>query len=247
MKAISAERLADVFVEVADTLVEEFDLIEFLGSVTRHVADVSGTAAVGLLLADHRGNLQFMAASDESARMLELFVVQNDEGACRDCYNTGQAVVVPDLARASERWPSFTPRAMSAGFSSVCALPMRHHGTTIGTLNLFGTAREDLSEEDIRVVQGLAHVATIGILQQQALHRREVLTEQLQGALNSRIVIEQAKGALAQLRGTDVDTAYQLLRDYCRQRRLRLGAVALDVVSDPDRHKNLTTRRPQGE
>lgn len=242
MRTISAGPLADAFVEVADTLVEDFDLIDFLTSVTGRVAQLSGTAAVGLLLADHRGDLQFMAASEESARLLELFVIQSDEGPCRDCFAAGEAVVVSDLTLTHHRWPSFTPRAMAAGFRSVCALPLRHRGTVIGALNLFGTAAEHLSEEDVRIIQSLAHVATIGILQQQALHRGEVLTEQLQGALDSRVVIEQAKGALAQLRSTDVDTAYATLRSYCRQKGLRMGAVAVDLVSDPQSHPELTLR-----
>lgn len=242
MRTISPEPLADAFVEVADTLVDDFDLIDFLEMVTGHVARLSGTAAVGLLLADHRDHLQFMAASQESARLLELFVIQNDQGPCRDCYVTGEAVVVPDLSLAHPRWPIFTPRAMVAGFRSVCALPLRHQGTVIGALNMFGTAAEDLSEEDMRIIQSLAHVATIGILQQQAIRRGELLTEQLQGALNSRIVIEQAKGALAQLRGTDVDTAYTAMRDYCRRKGLRMGRVALELVTDTRSHPDLTTR-----
>ncbi len=242
MRTISPGPLAEAFVEVADTLVEDFDLIDFLEVVTGHVAQLSGTAAVGLLLADHRGNLQFMAASQESARLLELFQLQNDEGPCRECFGTGEPVIVADLGQAHDRWPSFTPRAMVAGFRSVCALPLRHQGTVIGALNLFGTSQEHLSDEDVQIIQSLAHVATIGILQQQAISRGEVLTEQLQGALNSRIVIEQAKGALAQLRGTDVDTAYGALRAYCRNAGLRTGSVALDLVSDPHSHPELTMR-----
>lgn len=244
MGTISTDRLAAVFVEVADTLVDEFDLVEFLGSVTGHVADVSGTAAVGLLLADHRDRLQFMAASQESARLLELFVLQNDEGPCRDCFAGGEPVVEDDLRTAHDRWPVFAPRALVAGFHSVYAMPMRHRSTTIGTLNLFGTDAAQLSAEDIRVVQGLAHVATIGILQEQALRRGEVLTEQLQGALNTRIVIEQAKGALAQLHGTDVDSAFLRMRSYCRSNHLHLSAVAAEVVADPTSHPALTEPRP---
>ncbi|MGC5583410.1 GAF and ANTAR domain-containing protein [Ornithinimicrobium sp. W1665] len=242
MQTISPEPLAQAFVEVADTLVDDFDLIDFLELVTGHVATLSGTAAVGLLLADHRGHLKFMAASQESARLLELFVIQNNQGPCRDCYATGEPVVVADLNLAHGRWPAFTPRAMAAGFRSVCALPLRHQGTVIGALNMFGTAAEDLSEDDARIIQSLAHVATIGILQQQAIRRGELLTEQLQGALNSRIVIEQAKGALAQLRGTDVDTAYTAMRDYSKRKGLRMGRVALELVTDTQSHPELTMR-----
>ncbi len=241
MPAISTERLAEVFVEVSDILVEEFDLIDFLSSITTHVAQVSGTAAVGLLLADHRGHLQFMAASEESARLLELFALQNDQGPCRDCFATGKPVLVGDLDTTHERWPVFTPRALSSGFRSVSAIPMRHGGSIIGTVNLFGLRAEQISLQDARIVEALAHVATIGILQEQAMRRSEVLTEQLQNALNSRIVIEQAKGALAQVRQVDIDTAFALLRDYSRQRGLRLVNVAAAVVDDLDSHPELTT------
>lgn len=236
MPAISTERLADVFVEVADTLVDDFDLIDFLGSMTVHVANVSGTADVGLLLADHRGRLQFMAATQESARLIELFALQNDQGPCRDCFATGEPVLIQDLKRALTRWPVFTPRALDSGFRSVCAIPMRH----AGTVALFGTSRDQVGRDDVRVVQALAHVATIGILQEQALRRGELLTEQLQSALNSRIVVEQAKGALAQLHGVDVDAAFAMLRNYSRSHGLRLSEVAATVVDDPDQHSELT-------
>ncbi len=243
MSTISIEQLAGVFVEVADTLVDEFDLIDFLASLTTHVADVSGTAAVGLLLADHRDNLQFMAASEESARLLELFVVQNDEGPCRDCYATGEPVVVPDLAKTYGRWPVFAPRAVKGGFQSVCAIPMRHHDSVIGVLNLFDTDRDPFSPEDVRLVQALAHVATIGLLQEPTAQGGQRLTEHLQGALNSRIVVEQAKGVLAELHQVDVDTAFGLLRDYCRRRHLHLGRIAAAVVTDPASHPDLARGR----
>lgn len=240
MSTISTERLTQMFVEAADTLVEEFDLIEFLGSITSQVATASGHAAVGLLLADHRGRLQFMAATEESARLLELFVVQNNDGPCRDCFALGETVIETDLRTAHHRWPAFTPRALAAGFRSACAMPMRHHGETIGTLGLFGAAGDVLTKQELAVVRGLADIATIGILQEQAMRRREVLTEQLQGALNSRVAIEQAKGTLAQLRGADVDTAFIWLRDYCRSNHLHLSQVARDIVLDPTSHPGLT-------
>lgn len=246
MPAISTEQLAEVFVEVADTLVDEFDLIEFLSAMTSHVAEVSGTAAVGLLLADHHQHLQFMAASQESARLLELFGLQNDEGPCRDCFALGEPVLVGDLREAEDRWPVFAPHAIDAGFRMACAIPMRHGKTVIGTVNLFGRQPDELDVGDVRIIQALTHVATIGILQEQALRRRELLTEQLQGALNSRIAIEQAKGALAQLRGIDIDGAFWLLRNYSRLHGLRLVEVATAVVLDPTSHPELTRGGPQG-
>jgi len=185
---ISADRLAEVFVEVADTLVDEFDLIEFLQMLTSHTSDLIEARAAGLLLADGRDRLQLMAASDERTEMLELFQVQAVEGPCQDCYRGGSAVVNADLAEAGDRWPRFAPKAVAAGFRSVHAFPLRLRTETIGALNLFGTDTGRMEPTDIRVVQALADVATIGLLQERTIRRNEVLSEQLQTALNSRIV-----------------------------------------------------------
>lgn len=234
MPTVSPERLAEVFVEMADTLVAEFDLIEFLQTVTARTAELADVSAVGLLLADHHGQLQFMAASDEATRLLELFQVQHHEGPCLDAFLSRTPVVNADLAQAADRWPTFAPRAASSGFRSVHALPLRLREQVIGALNLFGTGTGTLAPADVQVVQALADVATIGILQERAIHRAEVLTEQLQGALNSRIVIEQAKGALARTHGISVDSAFERLRAYARQNNRKLGDVAQAVITDPD-------------
>jgi GAF domain-containing protein len=230
-----------MFVEFADTLVVEFDLVEFLQMVTSRAAEVVGTSAAGLLLADPHGQLQFMAASDERTEWLELFQVQAQEGPCQDCFREGRPVVNADLAHASDRWPHFAPRAVSAGFRSVHAFPMRLRQEVIGALNLFGTDVGRLDPDDIRTVQALADVATIGLLQERAVRRGEVLTEQLQGALNSRVVIEQAKGAIAQMRSCTVDEAFMILRAYCRNNNLRLSAVAHAIVTDDTPIPGLTT------
>lgn len=237
---IAVEQLAEVFVEVADTLVDDFDVIEFLETVTSRSAELSRAASAGLLLADPRGHLQYMAASEESVRLLELFQLQTREGPCLDCFNQGVPVVNTDLVHARSRWPLFAPRAVSAGFLSVHAFPMRWHDTVIGALNLFSTDAGQLEAADARVIQALADVATIGLLQQRAIRDKELLTEQLQSALNTRITIEQAKGALSRIHGVHVDAAFRLMRDYARRHHLRLGQVAQAVVSDPGRHPELT-------
>jgi GAF domain-containing protein len=232
MSTLAAERVAEVFVEFADTLVEEFDLVEFLQMVTSRASELVGTGAAGLLLADPQGQLQFMAASDERTELLELFQVQSLEGPCQDCFREGLPVVNADLRDAADRWPAFAPRAVAAGFRSVHAFPMRLRQNVIGALNLFGTDVGRMEPGDVRTVQALADVATIGLLQERAVHRGEVLTEQLQGALNSRIVIEQAKGAIAQMRSCSVDEAFMILRGYCRNHNLRLSVVAHAVATD---------------
>ncbi len=229
----AAERFAEVFVEVADTLVDEFDLIEFLSMVTVRASELAGSTAAGLLLADQHGTLQFMAASDEQAELVELFQVQSREGPCQDCYRQGIPVDHADLREASDRWPAFAPRAVAAGFLSVHAFPLRLRQEVIGALNLFGTHAGQISTEDVRIVQALADVATIGLLQERAVRRGEILTEQLQGALNSRVIIEQAKGAVAQRHAVTVDAAFALMRTYARNNNLRLVELARAIVTDP--------------
>ena len=233
MVMVGAERLAQVFVEVADTLVDDFDVIEFLNMITLRAAELADVAAVGLLLDDGRGRLQFMAASDERTKLLELFQVQNNEGPCLDAFTTGLPVVNADLGTASDRWPTFAPRAAASGFGSVHALPMRLRTTVIGALNLFGPSTGRLDDADVRILQALADVATIGLLQEKALRQAEVLTEQLQHALNSRIAIEKAKGALARGLGVGVDDAFDVLRTYARSRNLKLAEVAQRVLTEP--------------
>jgi GAF domain-containing protein len=231
---ISIERLADVFVDVADTLVTDFDVIDFLHTVASHAAEISGTSAAGLMLSDADGRLHYMGASDEEVGMLELFQVQNDEGPCLDCYRTGEAVVELDLAQDPPRWPNFAPRALATGIRSVHAFPMRVREQVIGALNVFGADQGALSADEARVLQALADVATIAILQERALHQAEILTEQLSYALNSRIVIEQAKGAAARTFGISVDEAFDLIRGHARSDRVRLTDLAYRVVESPE-------------
>jgi GAF domain-containing protein len=234
MPTVSRERLAEVFVEVADTLVDEFDVVEFLQMVSTRTAELAHVAAVGLLLADQHGHLRFMAASDEASRLLELFQIQHREGPCLDAFVTRVPVVVADLRQAADRWPTFAPRAAAGGFRSVHALPLRVRGEVIGALNLFGTRPGALEPADILLVRALADIATIGLLQERAIRRAEVLAEQLRAALNSRVVIEQAKGALSRIHGIGVDEAFEKLRGYARRNNRRLGEVAHAVLTDPD-------------
>jgi GAF domain-containing protein len=243
MPGVSPERLAEVFVEVADTLVDDFDLIEFLQMLSTHTSDLFDAHAAGLLLADQDNRLQLMAASDERAQMVELFQVQAHEGPCQDCFTQGRAVVNADLANAFDRWPRFAPRAVAAGYRSVHAFPLRLRQKVIGALNLFGSTTGEMPAADGRIVQALADVATIGLLQQRAIHERELLSQQLQTALNSRITIEQAKGALAQIHGLTPDEAFTVLRAYCRSHNRRLGDVAAAVVHDPTSVPALTKPR----
>jgi GAF domain-containing protein len=235
MTTVSAERLARIFVEIADTMVDEFDLIDFLHMLADRTADLVGGSAVGLLLTDQRGRLEFLAASDENTRLLELFQVQNSEGPCLDAFRTAAPVINADLAEAAARWPRFAPRATAAGFRSVHAFPLRLRSEVIGALNVFGSQPgSSLDDADVPIVQALADIAAIGLLQERAIRRGELLTEQLQGALHSRVVIEQAKGAIAQAHGVSVDDAFTMIRNYARRTNRRLVDVAHTILTDPD-------------
>lgn len=227
---ISTEQLATMFVDMADTLVDDFDTIDFLHDLTDRAAAISGAEAVGLMLADHRGRLQWMASSNETGRRLELLQLHLEEGPCIDCYTSAQPVVNADLSLATERWPRFAPQAIEAGFHSVHAFPMRLRDTVIGALNLFGHLDTHFTADESRAVQALADIATIALLQERSITRAETLTEQLQGALNSRIIIEQAKGAIAQREGISPSDAFGLLRSRARTSRRRLTDVAVEVL-----------------
>ena len=233
MTTVSAERLSQIFVEVADTLVDDFDLLDFLHMLTVRTAGLVGASAVGLLLADQRGHLRFMAASDERARILEIFQAQISEGPCIDAFRTATPVINADLGEKPDRWPEFTRHALDAGFRSVHAFPLRVRREVIGALNVFGsTIGGTLDGADVQIIQALTDVAAIGLLQERAVRRGEVLTEQLQGALNSRIIIEQAKGAIAQAHGVSVDAAFTALRAYSRSHNRKLTEIAHEVLSD---------------
>ncbi len=235
MTIVSAERLAKVFVEVSDSLIDDFDLIDFLQMLAQRTAELAAAAVVGIVLTDQQGNLQFMAGSQEDARLLELFQLQNDEGPCLDAFHALEPVVNTDLSQAADRWPRFAPHAAAAGYVTVHAFPLRLRAQAIGALNIFGSDEEAaLSDEDIAIVQSLADMASIALLQERAIRRGELLTEQLQGALNSRIVIEQAKGAVAQARGISVDEAFNAIRSYARSHNLRLSDVAHAIVTTPE-------------
>src|ERR1700722_9932913 len=232
MAAIVNERLAETFVELADTLVGGFDLMEFLHLLTERCVELLEVDAAGLLLADGRGTLQLVAASTEQARLVELFQIQVDQGPCLDCYRTGLPVMVPDIADAdaTTRWPRFTAAAAEMGFANVHAIPMRLRDQIIGTLNLFGSTPDGLDPAVARVARALVDVATIGILQERATREQELVAGQLQVALNSRVVIEQAKGILAERMRVTPDQAFIVLRAYSRNHNLALTRLAADVI-----------------
>ncbi|MEU9960653.1 GAF and ANTAR domain-containing protein [Streptomyces sp. NPDC050982] len=228
---MNQQLLAKTFVELADNLVADFDLIDFLRLLTDRCVGMLGAGAAGVLLADRDGKLRVMAASDEQVRLLELFQLQNDEGPCLECFRTGAPVIVPDLAREADRWPRFVTAAHLSGFGAVQALPMRLRDEVVGALNLFRATPGPFDPAATLIAQALADVATISLLQQRTTHRSTVLNEQLQTALNSRVLIEQAKGKLAERQNIDMEQAFTALRGYARSHNRRLVDVARAFIN----------------
>jgi hypothetical protein len=223
---------AAAFVELADTLVVEFDVADFLNTLAVRCVELLDVHAAGVMVTDQRGHLRVMASSSEPAHLLELFEVESDEGPSVECFDTGQPVSDTDLLVVDSRWANFSQRAGDAGFSAVHALPMRLRDDVIGVLNLFSVQAGSLTVDDAFLGRAMASVTTIGLLQQRAIHQRELIVEQLQGALNSRIAIEQAKGVLFERLHLDMHDAFGTLRAYARRNNRRLSDVARDVIND---------------
>ncbi len=221
--------LSRTFVEIADTLVAEFDVVDVLTTLASRCVELFDVDEAGLMLAVE-GVLQVAASSSQTMRLLELFEVQHDEGPCVDCYRSGLAVECGDLSTARVRWPTFAAEAIDAGIGSVFAVPMRLREQTIGSLNLLRKGTGQLSSEDLTAAQAVADVATIGILQHRIAAERQLLALQLQGALDSRVLIEQAKGVLAATTDTSMESAFDAMRAYARSHNRRLADVARALV-----------------
>jgi len=222
----------DTFVELADTLVDDYDMIDFLQVLTERCVALLDTSEAGVMLADGSGQLRHAACSNERMRIVELFELQLEEGPCFDAYRTNEPVVSTSREEVARRWPRFAPHAEDAGFESVAAVPMRLRSEVIGALNLFSSRPLALGPDELRLAQALADVATIGILQQRAIHDARIAASQLEVALESRIVIEQAKGIVAERRRIGVDEAFTLLRHYTRSHNRLLAQTARDIVDN---------------
>jgi len=221
-------RLTETFVELADTLVTGFDVVDLIHTLAQRCVELTAVDEAGIMLADTSGTLRVIGSSSERIRLLELLEVQSSEGPCFDAFHAGEPVI-GDFSDA-ERWPTVGPEAVRSGFGSVVALPMRLRHEAIGALNLFCNDPAPLPESDVAICRALADVATIGLLQERAVREARVLADQLQSALNTRVVVEQAKGVLAERSGVDVDVAFDVMRVYSRRVNRLLGEVARDVV-----------------
>ncbi len=223
------EWLARTFVELADTLVADFDLIEFLSMLADRCVELLGAAEVGLLLVGPRG-LQVMASSTERMKVTELLEVQFEEGPCFECYRMGLPVLNQQLASADGRWPRFARRARESGFQMVHAMPLRLRDEVIGAMNVFDTSLHEMTLTESNLLRAFADAATIGILQERTVKQHSDLSIQLQGALNSRIAVEQAKGIVVERLKVDMDTAFGMIRNHARNHGTLLSAVADALV-----------------
>jgi GAF domain-containing protein len=224
------QALLAAFIEFADTIVDEYDIVEFLHRLAARCVELLDASEVGIMLADRDGTLHYVASSSERMRLIELFELQHDQGPCLDAFRSGQPLHSSLADEALMRWPNFAPHAREVGFLSVSAVPLRLRSEVIGALNLFSNATAPLADDDQKVAQALADIATIGILQERALQDARVVTSQLEAALESRIVIEQAKGIVAERTRVSIDVAFTTLRGYARTHNLLLSPTAHNVV-----------------
>ncbi|MET0672864.1 MAG: GAF and ANTAR domain-containing protein [Microbacterium pygmaeum] len=223
-------QLLRTFATLADTLVDDYDLVDLLQTLVDTCRDVLDMSAAGILLADEHGELELVASTSEASRLVEMMQLSAAAGPCIESFHSGRRVAVAEIADGPDAWARFRVSALEQGFHAVDALPMRLRNHTIGTLNLLRTSAGLAPEEDIVAAQAFADVATIGILHERSLRESAVLAEQLQNALNSRVIIEQAKGVISQVRGVPIEEAFQLMRDYARSRGLGLSVVATRIV-----------------
>jgi GAF domain-containing protein len=230
MNDITQQRLLETFVTLADTLIDDYDVVDLLQFLVDACRDVLDTTAAGILLADARGDLEVVASTSEASRLVEMMQLSAEEGPCIDSFRSGRRVSVPDIERSKDEWWQFRGSALAQGFRSMDALPLRLRDATIGTLNLLRSAPGAAPEESISAAQAFADVATIGILHERTLRESAILSEQLQAALNSRIVIEQAKGVVSHTRGVSIDEAFTLMREYARSHSMGLSIVAARLV-----------------
>ena len=224
------EQLIRTFVDLTDVLTDDYDVVDLLTQLASRCVEVLDVTTAGLMLANPLGELQVVASSSETMRMLELFELQASEGPCFQCFSAGEPIENVLLAGDDHSWSLFAPRAIDAGFRSVTALPMRLRGTTIGALNLFRSDDADLQPRDIAAAQAFADVATISILQHRAAVEAHTINTQLTAALDSRVVIEQAKGMIVVRAGVDMEQAFERLRGHARRNNLQLSQLAREVV-----------------
>jgi transcriptional regulator with GAF, ATPase, and Fis domain len=232
------------FVELADTIADDFDSLDFMQNLVDRAKEITGASAAGLILSDRRGIMRLAASTDHQSRVLELFAVSNSEGPCIDAFDSGKAVVNVTPEEARRRWPHFVSTALTAGYSSAHVVPMSIRSQVLGALSIFYRDEHVLTDDDQAILQALASVATIGLLQEPTPRQREVLAEQLQSTLDLQVTVEQAKGVVAESLGLDVDAAFHRLRAYGLRSGLPLSSVAAGVLAGSITPTSLNVEAP---
>jgi transcriptional regulator with GAF, ATPase, and Fis domain len=222
--------IVEALVEMADTLVDDYDVVDLLTGLADRCVHLLDVAATGVMLASPEGELRLVASSSEAMRVLEVFELQAQEGPCLDAFRTGERVEHENLRAGAGRWPRFSTAALEAGFQSAFALPLRLRNMTIGAMNLFHVEQTPMDERDVIVARAFADLATITVLQHRATEESQRINEQLSGALSSRIAIEQAKGVIAERAEVSLADAFVRLRSYARNHNLQLSDVAQAAV-----------------
>jgi GAF domain-containing protein len=236
------ERINDAFVRVAGTLVDNYDVLDLLSTLMNTCTDLLGVQAGGILIADGAGELELVASTSEEAEIVEIMIVAAGAGPCVDCFNTGASVSVADIETDTGQWPRFRRSALEQGFRAAHATPLRLHGEVIGAMNLLSTGAGALSARDSQLAQALADVATVGILHERSFREPGIVAAQLHFALDTRILVEQAKGVLAQVRSCTMTEAFNALRSYAREHDTTLRAAAEGVVNRTISAESLPTR-----
>jgi GAF domain-containing protein len=222
----------ETLVQLADTLIQDYDVIEFLEMLSERCVSLVDADEAGIMVTDGHGSLQVVASSSERSRLLELLELQNRDGPSLEAFMTGQPVSSPDLIADGDRWYHFSREAITFGFRSVHSIPLRLRTRVVGALNLLRTKSGLMDEADRTLARALAQIATIGLLQERAVNASRLASAQLQTALTSRVRLEQAKGVLAERHAIDIDTAFELLRSYSRSHQRPISDVALAIVRD---------------
>ncbi|ROS58036.1 GAF domain-containing protein [Frigoribacterium sp. PhB160] len=224
-------QLVEVFTSLADTLVADYDVVDLLQTLVDACADLFDVTAAGIILPDRDSAFEVVVSTSEASHLIEVMQLDAEQGPCMECFRTGAVVAVPDIEADADRWDDFGRVAVEQGFRAVVALPLRLRDRVIGTLNLFRDVVGDLNPRDVRAAQALADVATIGVIHERTYRETTVVQQQLQHALDSRVVIEQAKGVLSEVKRISTDDAFAVMRRWSRDHNRSLSQVAREVVA----------------
>lgn len=239
------ENITDAFVRVAGTLVVAYDVVDLLSTLAYTCTQLLDVQAGGILLADGSGALELVASTSEEAEIVEVMILAAGTGPCIDSYKTGEVVSVPDIEKDTRNWKRFRRTAIDQGFRAAHATPLRLHGKVIGAMNLMSTVTGALSDRDAQLAQALADVATVGILHEHSFRQPDVVAAQLHLALDTRILVEQAKGVLAEVRSCTMSEAFDALREYSRGHEVSLREAAAGVVNRTISMDSLVSAEPR--